>query len=934
VEIRLLGPLEVRAGGRVSGAGPPQEGLVLAAVALDAPKPVSMSVVIDRVWGADPPARARTAVAVRVTHLRRLLATVSGSDETWLAWRSGGYVLAVGADQVDLLRFRQLVAAARAAGLSDVDRIALLDEALGLRRGAALDGMAGEWAARVRDAFEVERLEAVLDWGQAALRLGQQARVIPVLRELMDLHPYNEGVAVLLAGALAADGRRDEASEHCRAVSNRLHHDAGIDPGPQLRAAHQALLSGAPVPPAAVRVGAVAAPVAVPAQLPGDVPGFAGRAAALAELDKLMHQATAVPTAVVVTALSGTAGVGKTATAVHWAHQVARRYPDGQLYVNLRGFDPGGRVVAAGTALRGFLSTLGVPADKIPADADAQAALYRSLLAGRKMLVLLDNARDTEQVRPLLPGTPSALTVVTSRNQLTPLVAEGAQPLVLDLLGADEARELLVRALGADRVAAEPAAVRRIVAASAGLPLGLALVAARAAIHPSFPLSSLAAELSHVEGRGDVVARVRAVFSWSYAALSPGAARLFRLLGLHPGPDITVSVAASLAGVVPSRPGDPAGSIVDVRPLLSELTATGLLTEHAPGRYGWHDLLAAYATDLAGTVDSAADRGAAIERLLDHYLHTAHAADRLLSPARDPIRLAPGPPTGTVESHVDGAAAQEWLTAELRALQAARRLAVARGDDVRAWQLAWALTPQLARQGLWPELTAAWEAALDAADRLGRPAAAADAHRLLAWVSSRTGDSDEAHRHLDEALALYEAAGDRAGQGHTHIDLAYAWEQQEEYAKSLRQAEQGLAVYRAAEHHGGEASALNAVGWAHTLLGNHAAALDPCRRSVDLYRRNGDRDGEASAWDSIGYARHALGEHAEAVDCYQRALAMRRDLGDRYGEAETLSHLGETHRAAGDPGAARATWREALEILTDLEHGDAESVREKLAALR
>jgi DNA-binding SARP family transcriptional activator/tetratricopeptide (TPR) repeat protein len=928
VEIRLLGPLDVRAGGRLSGTGPPQEGLVLAAVAVDAPRPVPMSVVIDRVWGADPPAQARTAVAVRVTHLRRLLAAASGSDQVWLAWRSGGYVLAVEPDQVDLLRFRRLVGQARAAGLADADRLALLDEAVGLRRGPALDGMAGEWAARVRDAFEVERLEAMLDWGQAALRLGAQARVVPALRDLMNLHPYNEGVAVLLAGALAADGRRDEASEHLRVVSNRLHHDAGIDPGPQLRAAHQALLSGEPVPAPtpAVRPAPVAAPVVPPKQLPADVPGFAGRAEALADLDKLMYQATSVPTAVLVTAVSGTAGVGKTATAVHWAHRVADRFPDGQLYVNLRGFDPGGRVVEPGTALRGFLGTLGVPADRIPVGTDAQAALYRSLLAGRRVLVLLDNARDAEQVRPLLPGTPSALTVVTSRGQLPGLVAEGAQPLALDLFAADEARELLVRALGADRVAAEPAATDRIIAACARLPLALAVVAARAAIHPSFPLSALAAELSHVDSQGgDVVARVRAVFSWSYAALTPGAARAFRLLGLHPGPDVTAAAAASLCGQ----------SLVDVRRLLAELTGMGLLGEHAPGRYGWHDLLAAYATDLGASLDSTEQRQAAVRRLLDHHLHTAHAAERLVSPARDPIRLPLATPaTGTVvESFADDAAAQAWLTGQTRALAAARRLAVAAGADALSWQFAWVLTSQLARQGLWPELTAAWEAALSAADRLGEPAAAADAHRLLAWTYSRMGDNDAAHRHLDQALDLYTRAGDPVGQGHTHIDLAYAREQQGDYAAALRQAELGLAVYTAADHRGGQASALNALGWAHVLLGDHAAALDPCRRSVDLYRDNGDRDGEASAWDSIGCAQHALGHHPDAVDSFHRALAMRREIGDRYGEAETLNHLADTQAAAGDPTTARLTWQQALTIFTDLGHNAAQDVRSKLGAL-
>jgi DNA-binding SARP family transcriptional activator/tetratricopeptide (TPR) repeat protein len=960
MEIRLLGPVEVSAGGRVLAAGQPQQRLVLAAVAVDVPRPVPASTVVDRVWAQDPPAQARTAVAARVTHLRHLLADAAateasesrpagpssdgqaaradwpdraGSQERWLAWVSGGYLLRVDSDQVDLLRFRRLAAEARRGERSDAERVGLLDEALGLWRGVALEGLRGEWASRMRDSWGMERVEAVLEWGRAALRLGHYARVIPVVRDLVEQHPYNEALAVVLVWALAADGRRDEAAEHCTSICHRLATELGADPGPALRKLQQAVLGDQPLPALSPPPRPAATPPAVPAQLPGDVPGFAGRAAHLARLDTVLGTAAVqAPTAVVITAVSGTAGVGKTALAVHWAHRVRCRFPDGQLYVNLRGFDPGGQVMQPATAVRGFLDALGLPAERIPADLDAQAALYRSLLAGRRMLVVLDNARDADHVRPLLPGTATALAVVTSRNELTPLVAaDGAHPLSLDLLSTEEARELLARCVDPGRIAAQPQAVEEIITACARLPLALALVAARAATHPTFGLAALATELAAVGGRtgrldgGDVLAQVRAVFSWSYSALTPPAARLFRLLGLHPGPDTTAPAAASLT----------AASLADTRGSLAELTRAGLLTEHAPGRYGFHDLLRAYATDLTQTIDPDEERRTATTRLLDHYTHTAHTAARLLNPVRDPIRIpvAPPAPNTTPEQPTDQRAALAWLTAEHPVLLAAQRLAAGTGFDTHTWQLAWALDTFLDRRGHWHDQVSAWQTALAAADRLGNLTATAFAHRALALAGSSLGGYGEAHTHLRRALDPSTEAGDLVGQAHTHLHLGGLWERQDRPDRALDHGQQALILFRATGHRRGQAGALNNLGWYHALLGDHAQAVTYCRQALTLFQQLGDRVGEAAACDSLGYAHHHLGHHTRAVDCYQQALTGYRDLGDRYQEATTLTHLGDTHLAADQPDAARAAWTDALGILTDLDHPDAEAVHARLATL-
>jgi DNA-binding SARP family transcriptional activator/tetratricopeptide (TPR) repeat protein len=949
MEIRLLGPVEVCASERVVAAGPPQQRLVLAALAVDVPRPVPVDTLVDRVWGQRPPGQAQQAVWTRVAGIRKLFADVvaeagqaggtRGSEpaaragrvgERWVAWGPNGYLLRVEADQVDLLRFRRLAGEARRQECSDPVRFGLLEQALGLWRGVALAGLGGEWAARQRESWRLERLEAVLEWARAALRLGQPARVVPVARELAEEHPHSEALAVVLVQALAADGRRDEAAAVCKTVCDRLAMDLGTDPGPQLRRLQQAVLNDQPLPPLA-RPPVAAVPPAVPAQLPGDVPGFAGRGGHLARLDALLATAAEAPTAVVITAVSGTAGVGKTALAVHWAHRVADRFPDGQLYVNLRGFDPGGQVMAPAEAVRRFLDALGVPAERIPPDLDAQAGLYRSLLASKRVLVVLDNARDAEQARPLLPGTPTALVVATSRNQLSSLVAvDGAHPLTLDLLTETEARELLACRLGPDRVAAEPAAVEQIIACCARLPLALTIAAARAA-QSGFPLAALADELAGAGGRldsldaGDPVSQVRTVFSWSYRALTPAAAGVFRLLGLHPGPDLSAPAAASLAAVPPA----------ETRRLLAELTRASMLTEHAPGRYGFHDLLRAYAADLAHTHDPAGQRRAAVGRMLDHYLHTAHTAERLLYPVRDPILLALTPPGPGVnpEQPADHGQALAWLTAEHSVLLAAVRLAAEAGLDTHTWQLAWTLHTFLHRRGHWHDLTTTWQTALHAAHRLHDPAAQAHAHRDLAHAHTRLGRYPDAHTHLRHALHLFTQADDHAGQAHTHGLLGMLWSRQGRPERALDHAQQALALFRAAGHRQGQALALNAVGWCHARLGEHQQALTSCQQALTLFQEVGDRDGQAATWDSLGYAHHRLAHHTQAADCYQHAVHLLRDLGDRYLEASVLTRLGDTHHAAGDPTAARTAWTHALDILTHLDHTDTDTVRAKLEEL-
>jgi tetratricopeptide (TPR) repeat protein len=625
--------------------------------------------------------------------------------------------------------------------------------------------------------------------------------------------------------------------------------------------------------------------------------------------------------------ISGTAGVGKTALAVHWAHQHAGGFPGGQLYVNLRGFGPADPLRPA-EALRIFLDALAVPAAQIPATLDGRQSVYRSRLAGTKTLIVLDNAGGPDQVRPLLPGAPGCLVIVTSRNQLAGLIAaDGAQAIVLDVLTSGEAHHVLARRLGPDRVAAEPAAAGELARLCARLPLALAVTGARAAARPDFTLTTLAAELRDTRGRLDALTTgeedatdIRAVFSWSYHQLSTPAARMFQLLGLHPGPDTTAAAAASLAGLDPGH----------ARRLLRELTHAHLLTEHTPGRYTSHDLLRAYAAEQADANQDCEARNAAIGRVLDHYLHTAHTAALLLNPSREPICLGPALDGVTPEQLTSHQQALAWFEAEHHVLAAALALAVKSGFDACAWRLPWTMATFLDGRAEWQQYAAFQRVAIAAATRLGDTAGQAVAHRLAASACARLGDYGQARAHLADCLALYRELGDRAGEARVHQSLGWVAERQGRYTDALDHNEQALALYRAAGHRAGQADVLNSAGFCYALAGDYERAREYSRQALPLLRELGNRLHMAHAWDSVGYAEHHLGRLDEAADCYRQALGLYREVGNRYQEAVTITHLGDAYHAAGRTQEAREAWQQALDILDDLHHPDAEEVRAKL----
>jgi tetratricopeptide (TPR) repeat protein/DNA-binding XRE family transcriptional regulator len=671
--------------------------------------------------------------------------------------------------------------------------------------------------------------------------------------------------------------------------------------------------------------------VPVPRQLPLAVRGFTGRKAELDFLARLTDgPGPGCANTVVISAIGGTAGVGKTTLALHWAHQVAGLFPDGQLYVNLRGFDPSGIPATPAEAVRGFLNALGVPPERIPAGHDAQEGLYRSLLAERAMLIVLDNARDEAQVRPLVPASPASVVLITSRSQLVGLAAaDGARLLTLDVLTHREAVQLLTARIGRDRAAAAPAAVDEIARLCAHLPLALAVTAARAAARPRLPLTELTAELRDAAGRldaldaGEAAASVTAVFSWSCRQLSPAAARMFRLLGVHPGPDISIPAAASLAGT-----GQP-----EARRLLGELARGCLITEHAPGRYAFHDLLRAYAARQAEGCETQRDRDAAARRVLGHYLHTAARAAALLRPSQEQFVLDPPRPGTCPERLADHRQALAWFGAEHQVLLAAVAFAAETGADRDAWQLPCAMNIYLYWRGYRQARVAVMASAVAAAVRDGDAPGQAMSLRYLGSACTDTRDYDQARAHLEHCLLLYRQLGDRMGEGWTQRCLSVLAGEQGRYADSLGHTEQGLRLFQAVGHEVLEAEMLNGVAWSHALVGDYEQARVFCEHSLKLIAKLGGCQFEGDVWDTLGYIEFNIGEFTRAADHFEFALALCHDRGDRSGEAAILTHIGNARHAASELPKARRAWQRALAIYDDLQHPRADEVRAKLASI-
>lgn len=923
----LLGLLQVDdEAGCVRPVPGTRQRVLLAALLVHANRVVPAQQLAEIVWGGTPPAAA-AALRNQVLRLRRALGADAAARITA---RDPGYLITVSAEELDVTLFESLHREARAAiqaGQWD-EAACILEQALALWRGAALLDVD---SAILHDEYG-ERLEQLrvqaLEWqADAGLSLGRHAQLVLQLSDLTRQHPLREHLHAQLMLALYRCGRHAEALQAYQCARDVLRDELGADPGTELRALHQKMLNADPEL-ASPELGRPAPGRGGPRQLPALVRHFVGRDKELAMLADLLPGGAGTPGTVVISAINGTAGIGKTTLAVYWAHQVAAEFPDGQLYVNLRGFDSASKPVQAAEAIRDLLSALGVAAGQIPQTLAGRAALYRSLLADKRVLVLLDNAHDAAQVRPMLPAAPGSLVLVTSRNRLASLAAaEEAHLVTLGVLTEQEARELLVKRLGPGRVSGEPEAAAELARLCAGLPLALAIVAGRAAARPLLQLSAIAAELSQTRLRLDALRAddtlsVRAVFSWSYQQLSEGTAQLFRLLGLHPALTITTEAAASLAQIAPDQ----------ARRSLDGLSAVGLISPLAADRYVLHDLVRAYAAELALSLEKEELRRAAIHRLLDHYLHTARGCALLIRPSRGPVTPPPLQPGVTLALVTDQEQALAWFDAERHHLISATNLAAASRFDIHAWQLPWAIAEYLDRQGHWHDYAAIQRTALAAAARLGDTAGQVIASHLLGTACSLLGDYDLARTHLTSCLGLCREAGDQAGEARAHGALCWMAEHQGNPTEALSHAEQALALFQALADRPGQADALNSVGWCRAQLGRYQQARTACGRALALHRELGSRHGEAAALDSLGYINHELGRLTAAIHCFERALSLFRHLGDQYHQANTLKHLGDSCHAIGDRQRSRDAWQQALSLLDQLHHPASAQLRQKLRA--
>jgi DNA-binding SARP family transcriptional activator/DNA polymerase III delta prime subunit len=933
VEFGLLGVLEVRDGDRVVPVASARQRVLLACLLLRAGEAVTVDELAEAIWGDGRlPAQPRRVVQTYVTRLRKLVG--GGLIRT----RGAGYVLAVGPEATDVGRFELLVTQARVAG-GRGDRQAeagLLGQALGLWRGEPLadvpSAVLHHWvAARLGE----QRLEALQRRIDAGLALGRHAELVGELRELTDAYPLREGFWAQLMVALSRCGRRADALSAFGRARERLVEELGIEPGAELQRLQRAILSG----DAALGVGAGpgrAVAVVRPAQLPVDVADFVGREGLVDQLVGLLDDERTVP----IVALSGPPGVGKTALAVHAAHRVAGQFADGQLYVDLQGATAGLRPLAPLEVLGRFLRALGVDPAGIPAGLEEASAAFRSQAAGRRLLVVADNAAGAAQLAPLLPAGPGCGVLVTSRGVLSAL--HGARHLHLEVLEQAEATELLRRVAGPQRLDADPRAAAELVGWCGRLPLALRIAGARLAARPAWPVRALAERLADAYGRLDELELaeigMRASFQVSYQQLSDSpegldraAAEAFGLLGLLDGPEVGVPVAARLLDA-PEQAAERA---------LERLADAHLLETPAPGRYRLHDLLRLYARELALEQHPEPTRATAIGRALGFYAATTWQTLRLLRPGD--YRLARADQRwrkGGLE-FADDRAALGWLEAEranlLAAVEQAAEQAAGPGVPAElAIQLAEALFGFFWVRGHWDDSARVSLIALGVARRLGDRVGEAQANSDLGNMCWKQGRYDQALARHQESLAIWRELGDRWGQAASLNGLGLVHQWQGRYERALARHQESLAIRRELGDRRGQAGSMLNLGIVYGRLGRYDEALACLRESLALDRELGDRWGQSGSLLWLGELHERQGRYEEAQSCQQESLAIERELGDRHSQAYSLRCLGVLHQRQGRADQALADLEESLALSRELgdPYGEAATLRELGVTLR
>jgi DNA-binding SARP family transcriptional activator len=937
MEFRLLGRFEAEHDGRALPLGRRGERRLLALLLLEPNATVAVTRLVELLWGDHPSGTAHSTLHTYVSRLRKNL-SVSAGDVKLM--RSGaGYVAEIDPQIIDVHRFRSLVIHAR--DLQDShQRSAALRAALALWRGPLLaDVLPDDVRQRLGAPWEQMRLAALESAINAELANGTHLALISELVRLTLEHPYHENFAAALMTALDRCGRHAEALDVYTRLDRQLRNDLGIDPGREIQALHQRLLSaqaGSAEPSGGTQAAAAAAPAGAtgihmnrgPANLlPRSVPHFVGRAAELKELSRYVTQAAGSGAGPVVV-ISGMAGIGKTALVVRWAHEHAERFPDGQLYIDLQGFHPSNVPVKPAVVARRLLEALGVPPTRIPTAPDAQLDYYRAVLAGQRILLILDNARNSAHVRPLLSGSSECLILVTSRNMLASLLAlDGAFPINLGLLSTSEGRELMTRRLGEERMAGEAEASEELIGLCNGIPLALNLAVAHAVLRPRHDLGDLVQRLGDARRRldgltdEDPTTGMRSLFWSSYDALSTPAKRMFRLLGAHPGLDFTLLAAGSISALAE----DQAAKAID------ELAHAHMVIEHVPRRYTFHDLLRVYAEERSHEDEN--EREAALGRTIDHYLRNAHAAAGCLYPGWISDDLPPRPPGVLVGHPEDQAAATYWYRSEISNLIASVSAAKDAGLASHAWQTVRATITFLDTAWRWQEAADLSRLALEAAAREGNTFRQAGAHRWLGNALRDGGAFPEAHFHLERALSIHAGNGDINQIALTHHGIAELYGRQQMFAEKLFHAKQALDIFRTCRDEICEASTLGLAANAYRSLHDFEQALSYGRLGVDLARRIGDQVCEAACLNEVAYALHNLGKYPEAIELNERAAAIFQATGSDYQLGFAYTEMGDSYAMMGDFTSAQKIYAESIAIFDQLQHPHADTIREKLSAL-
>ena len=912
-EFCLLGPLTVRRGTVAVTVPPGKQRVILATLLLNAGRIVHLEELTETLWVSGPPPSGPVAVQ---NHVMRLRNTLGDAGRGRIITQPPGYLIRVETGELDTSRFEALLKAARGAARDrSWDQAAThAREALRLWRGEPLADVDSEvLTAREAPRLAELRLQTLEIRIDADLHLGRHAEVIAELQQLVGASPLRERLHGQLMLALYRDSRQAEALAAYQRARRALVEELGAEPGPDLRQLHQQILDAGAALNIPTPAASGSATSAMPRELPAAVSDFTGRTDELKMLASLIAE-SGDPGTVVIFAIAGTAGVGKTALAVHWAHQVADRFPDGQLYVNLRGYDAA-QPMPAGDALARFLRALGVPGQEIPPEDDERAARYRSLLSGKRVLVVLDNASDVEQVRPLLPGSSGCMVVVTSRDSQTGLVArDGAARLDLDLLPSADAVRLL-RALIGPRSDADPDATAALAVQCGRLPLALRVAAELSAARPAVALADLAGELADqrrrldlLDGGGDPGIAVRAVFSWSYRHLDAEAARMFRLAGLHPGPDLEPYAAAALTGT----------TVAQARQVLDRLARAHLFEPARPGWYGMHDLLRTYASELAVALDSEEERQSALTRLFDYFLHTAAAASDMLYPGerhRHPHMhpsATPSPPLASA------AGAQSWLDDERATLAAVAVHAADRGWPGHATSLAAILFPYLNLGGHYPEAVTVYAHAASAAHRRGDDAAEAAALNALGTIDWRQARYEQACDRLQQALQMFRTAGDRVGQARALGNLGLTYVNQGHFQEAVSAFGQVLNLFRQIADRSGEVRTLCNLGIVEERIGLYHQAASHQEESIIVAREIGAQDTEYLALLNLGVVRMRQGRCTQASDDLGRALAMFREVGYRPYEAVALTRIGDVCLRQGSPHDAVGYLQKGLSLFREI----------------